>query len=76
MTATPRRKSRLANIITGFIKSPAGKKITKYYSIINAQIEQEYHRSEFDINYDEKLSREDFFARSMRFLKFNHIEGD
>lgn len=58
------------------MKSPAGKKFARYYSLINILAEQDYHPSEFDINYDEKRSRENFFARSMRYLSFNHIEGD
>lgn len=70
------RRSRLSGLIIAFVKSPVGKKVAKYYSIVNAHIEQEYHRSEFNISFDEKLSREEFFAKSMRFLQFNHIEGD
>jgi hypothetical protein len=76
MTAEPRRRSRLLNLIIGFIKSPIGKKVAKGYSIINARIEQEYYRSEFRVDFDEKLSREEFFAKAMRFLQFNRIEGD
>lgn len=76
MAAETRRRSRFSGVVTSFIKSPVGKRVTRYYSLINTQVEQEYHRSEFGINYDEKRSREDFFAKSMRFLSFNHIKGD
>ncbi len=76
MLAELRKRSRFSGLIIGFIKSPAGKKVAKYYSIINAQIEQEYHRSEFSVSFDEKLNREEFFAKGMRFLQYNHIEGD
>ncbi len=41
-----------------------------------ASIVEEAFRYEYGIDFYERLNREDFFFKSMRFLKFNHIKGD
>lgn len=57
------------------LKTKIGRVAAFYYFRINSVIEETY-RYELGTNFYEKLYREEFFAKSMRFLKFNQVKGD
>ena len=65
----------LGNIIRKLLKSSIGQRLTLSYLSMASWLEEE-HRHELDIFFYEKLYREEFFAKAMRFLSFNKIKGD
>jgi hypothetical protein len=65
----------LGSVIRGFLKTPVGERITRSYFSMTSWVEEE-HRNELNTYFYEKLYREEFFAKSMRFLGFNQIKGD
>jgi len=57
------------------VETKIGRVVAFYYFRINSLIEETY-RYEMGVDFYEKLYREEFIAKSMRFLKFNQIKGD
>ena len=65
----------LGNIVRKFLKSSIGKRLTFSYVSMTSTIEEE-HRGKQNVYFYEKLYREEFFAKTMRFLSFNQVKGD
>jgi O-methyltransferase len=63
----------LGNAIKSFLNSAAGQRVTRFYLSMHSWIEEQHRK---DVGFYEKLYREDFFAKSFRFLSFNNVEGD
>ena len=61
------------NLIRNVLKTKAGQKATRAHLLMHRSIEQQYPKG----TYDYEISfREEFFNKAMRFIGFNHIQGD